>query len=400
MRRNLQLICLSMVICAAHPVRAAENKFDVSAAMATNFNSNIDNTESNQSDSFGLRFSGNFQLRTAASKYEGTLGYSPGVSIYFDSGRSNRMTHSFHGEGIYHPSRRLKFTFKDRFRFSSDADRSTNSDDEGLLDDGSDKDRFINLIRLGSTYKLSPRMATSVGLSHNMKLHEDKSLNDSHSVGVNWHLNYSLSAKSNVGFGVSARNQFIKRPDREVENLRTGFYGFTGSFGYLISNYLRLELSGGPSWIVTDREGGGGGDKTTLKAFGAGSLSGTWNDFSLGLSYQRVESTFSSSTSAFISDLLSLSTQWKIDRVWSAAVRVSIQQREALQKSGDENFESNVRQVVAVVSLTRKLSKDLTANFSVDYLKQRVKVTSADNKLSDQIRAHFSLSYRAKTFNF
>lgn len=410
MRINLQLIPppfvhgllqVLVLVLVCLPVAAAENEVKVGATTAVRYNDNIANVETGKTDSFAFELGPYFRLDSSGAKYEIGGSYSPRFATYTDDDRDDNFTHNFGIHGDYRPAEQWKVAFSDVLGLESDADRDFNDDDSDDSGNGGEKQTLRNFLNGSVTYSASQRVQLSASGTYNIAEREDKDLSDSTQVSGRLQGNYSLSARNTFGGGALAKLQLVKASNElDVGDTTSNYYGFFLYAEHRFTPLLSLSASGGPTWLISNRDDDGQKRETSLDSFANVELVADIDRGSASLAYQRTSTDFARTSTAFIIDEVSASIDWAATTLLVLGVNGEWNQRKAILEITQGNFVNKVTQWRAAASASYRISPQVSTKITFDFLRQESKDAAPELDSTDRYRVVVRFDYHAKAFRF
>lgn len=391
---------LVLLVCA--PAWASENEVRVGATTAARYSDNVANVERNKTDSFSFEIGPYVEFESVDSRYEVGASYSPRFVTYSENDRDDAFIHNIGVHGDYRPADQWKLALRDVLGIESDEDRDFSDEDLGQESgSGKDKQTFRNNLNGSVTYNATQRAQFVSSVAYSLTEREDKSLSDSAQVSGRVQGNYALSARNTFGGGVLARRQDVSASSElAVGDTKSEFYGFFFYAEHRFTPLLTLSASGGPTWLISNRDDDGRGSKTSLDSFATVSLTAEIDRGSARLGYRRTSTDFAQTATAFIIDEVTADIDYAVTSLFIVGVNAEWNQRKAILKIRQGSFVNDVEQWRAAATASYRFTPELTTHLTFDYLKQKSKQAADDFDNTDRFRVVVRFDYHAKAFRF
>ena len=401
MMRTRQSIILHLFLAfAGVPAMGAENEVKLGVTSAVRYNDNVANVEKNKIESFSFEIGPSIRYERTDAKYEAGAFYSPRYATYSESGRDDTSNHNFGIHADFRPSSRWNIGFRDTFGLEFDADRDF---DDNLSDDstGSEKQTLRNYLDGTVVYSISQRTRLSTKLGYNLTDREDKDLSSNSQISGRVGANHELSSRNTLGGGALARSQSITagRNDNNGDS-QNDYYGFYVYGEHRFSPLLTMSGSGGPTWLVSNRDGDGRDSETSLDYFASAELTAEIDRGAVAISYQRSSSDFASSTTAFTIDEVAISVKWGVTSLLGLSVNAEWNTRKAILKVLESNEIDEVDQWRATATASYRNSPELSTHVTFDYLRQESKQAESNADKIDRYRVVMRFDYNINAFRF
>lgn len=401
----MRRILLSMLlVCVSLPAIAAKNELRLGVMTASRYDDNIRNVSEGKTDAFVFQLGPRIQFDSAASRYEAGFHYGPRFT-YYTRGPDDDVTHSFGAHADYRPTPRLVFKMRDSLLLEYDADRDFSQVAEFDLDNGGDKKTFLNSLAADARYAVTQRFSLVSNFVYTSIFREDKDLTDSEQLSGRVQGEYVIGQRDTVGAGLFARNQVTEggrsQTLGDIGDTTTNFYGFFLSWNHRFTPLVSANATGGPTWLVSNREDDGKRSATSVEYFTSAGLTAQFDGGSASVSYRRSNSEYARTASSFLTDSVKLRADWPINRRLVFRVSGEWNRRTAILKVVGADMEDKVIQWRAAATVSYRLTRETVSHFTVDYLRQDETVPGqTETKPSDRIRAVIRLNYNARTFRF
>lgn len=395
-----RILLFMLLLCTSVSANAAENELKIGLTTATRFNNNIGNVSSGkQTNSFSFDFGPTVHVNSTSATYELGGDYSPRVSINTNTNRSRNVgvNHIFSTHGRYRPTPRWTFGLRDRLVLKTDADRDSDDGTGTDLDNG-DQQTLRNSINGNIRYGVSPRMSFSTNVGYSLTEREHGDLVDSSQISGGMQGSYVVGAGDTLGFGGTARRQELKGGDTSTfRATSTAYYGFYLSWDHRFSPLMGISASGGPTWVISKREGGDP-SPPDIDYFANVRLFSEFGKASAGISYSRSNSDLARTSTAYFIDSVNASANWSASRRLVFGLNGGWNQRVAVTKFKQFSlqFQETVTQWHAAATVSYQIRRELRGNFTLDYHRQ----DQESSKPSDRFRATLRFNYNARAFRF
>ena len=401
MVRTKQLIILSLFLAVGGvPAMGAENEVRFGVTSSTRYNDNVSNVEKNKIESFSFEIGPSLRYERTDAKYETGGFYSPRYATYSESGRGDTSNHNLGIHGDFRPSSRWNIGLRDTFSLQFDADREF---DDNPSDDttGSNKQTLRNFLDGTVAYSLTQRTRLSTKASYNLTDREDKELSSNSQISGRVGVNHSISASTTLGGGALARSQSITAGSNDNDfDSQNDYYGFFVYGEHRFSPLLVISGSGGPTWLVSNRDGDGRDSETSLDYFASAELTAEIDRGSVALTYQRSSSDFASSATAFTIDEVAISADWGVTSLLVLSVNAEWNTRNAILKVIESNEINEVDQWRAAATASYRISPELLTHVTFDYLRQESKQADSNADKTDRYRVVMRFDYNINAFRF
>jgi hypothetical protein len=230
---------------------------------------------------------------------------------------------------------------------------------------------------------------------------EDKELSSNSQISGRVGVNHSVSASNTLGGGVLARSQSITAGSNDNNfDSQNDYYGFFVYGEHRFSPLLVISGSGGPTWLVSNRDGDGRDSETSLDYFASAELTAEIDRGSVAITYQRSSSDFASSATAFTIDEVAISANWDVTSLLVLSVNAEWNTRNAILKVIESNEINEVDQWRAAATASYRISPELLTHVTFDYLRQESKQADSNADKTDRYRVVMRFDYNINAFRF
>jgi len=400
MRTKQSIILYLFLAFAGVPAMGAETEVKLGVTSAVRYNDNVTNVEKNKIDSFSFEIGPSLRYERTDAKYEAGGYYSPRYATYSESGRDDTSNHNFGIHADFRPSSRWNIGFRDTLGLEFDADRDF---DDNPSDDttGSEKQTLRNFLDGTVVYSITERTRFSTKVGYDFTDREDKDLSSNSQLSGRVGANHALSARNTLGGGVLARSQSITagRNDNNGDS-QNDYYGFFVYGEHRFSPLFMISGSGGPTWLVSNRDGDGRDSETSLDYFASAELTAEIDRGSVAITYQRSSSDFASSSTAFTIDEVAISADWGVTSLLVLSVNAEWNTRKAILKVLESNAINEVDQWRAAATASYRISPELLTHVTFDYLRQESKQADSNADKTDRYRVVMRFDYNINAFRF
>jgi len=393
---------LFMLVLCVPPALAAENELKIGLTTAARYNDNIGNDATDKDGSFIFDVGPTFQFKSRAEKFEGEMSYSPRFVTYLSDERGDELTHNLGLDAKYHPTPRLTFGLHDTLGIQEDADRDFDDTLGGTIDRG-DKQTLRNTLRGTTRYRLNPRLDLSGDISYSIAEREDKTQSDVSQISGRLQSTYQIGPVHSLGGGGLARLQQVGASDDPGESgTDTLYQGFFAYWSYGLTPLVSLTASGGPTWLVSERDDDPAtpfdedARDTDLSYFANVELVSLFDGGSVSLAYEHSSSDSTFSSDSYLIHVVSARATYTVNQKVILGATAEWNQRDAILRFANSGAASSIKQWRASATASYRLSPELVAHLTVDYLRQE-----PDNEPeTDRYRAVVRFEYNPRAFHF
>ncbi|MEM7413196.1 MAG: hypothetical protein AAF430_23400 [Myxococcota bacterium] len=258
--RGILAVLPYVIFLTASAALGADLSFSAESSAA--YDSNVFRSEDDEEDDFL------FRLRPGIRVHEDrgdditySFAYELPIEFALENNRELQdFDHVARARVDYHVSDQLTLFLSDDLRFLRSTLRREQTGENVIGDSLSiatvqdERDRVtLNDGTVGARYLVTPRLVVNAIASSNYfeTTREDRS--DNYSFGGTVDTRYALTARHQIGIGGRYVLQEFEGSDR-IEGSRTNIIGGFASWRWVVSNTLRLEVRGGPSYIDTEQD--------------------------------------------------------------------------------------------------------------------------------------------------
>ncbi len=247
------------VICAGLPAFSAELEF--SANGEVEYDDNVFRREENKEDDLLFRLRPGVRVREErGDDLNFSVGYEAPIEFSLENSKElNEVDHLGDGKFNYHVNDRVELFGSDRYGYIRSTLRAEGVDTDALSEQGfpqftDERDRIkINDATLGGIYRFSPRTLARMQV---ISTFFDSSRDDRarvYSVGAMADTQYRLTQQHQIGGGAGYIYQdFDDRTD--IPGSQTNIYRVFGTWRWVISETLQLDLNAGPAYLETQQD--------------------------------------------------------------------------------------------------------------------------------------------------
>ncbi len=387
-----------LLLSVSLPAFAADNEIKFGVTTSTRYNDNVNNVSSNEQDAVVFAIGPRMLFDTQGPKYEAGVSYSPLFTTYSQGGRVDQFDQYFGAHSEYRPTERLTLALRDTLFLERDADRDLTDSTVPSLDSGGNKQTLRNNLNGSARYGISQRASVTTNGGLNVIEREDKDLSDVEAISGRVQMDYVLSMRDTVGIGTSVRTQGVE--DSIAHNrTQTNYYGFFLFASHRFSPTFGLSATGGPTWLRSRREDDQrSGYESDLDYFASVSLTADSKRGSASIAYTRTSSDVAFSSTTYLIDRVTATADWQISPRLFMGLKGEWNERTAVLRFSGENFANSVHQWLAAANVTYRMTPEVVAGFTVDYLRQEWDAAGAD--AVDRVRAVIRFDYNAQALRF
>ncbi len=390
-----------LLLSVSLPAIAAENEFKFGVTTNTRYNDNVNNVESDKVDAVVFQIGPRLRFDRRDAKYEATLQYLPRYTTYTDGERANKFIQYLGANGEFRLTSRITLDARNNLSVDSDADRDIT---DGTTVDLDPNDRRKQVLRndanLGLRYSYSQRGTVSLDGGYYLVDRDDRDLSDVGSASGRLQTTYAVTTRTSLGTGVSVTSQEIEE-SRQRDPTRTNYYGLFLQASHQFDPMFSITASAGPTWLRSKRKIDGE-HENDLNYFARAIFVADFESGSVEVEYGRENSEVSFSPTSYIIDEVAARLGWQVTSRVTVGLRGEWNRREAVLDLTGVDFVEEVEQRLAAADVRYRMTPEVVAGFSVDYLQQKTDASSSAvrSRTVDRVRAIVRFEYNAEALRF
>lgn len=380
-------VLVLLVLLSSGAAGAIDVKLAITAE--TKFDTNVERQENDEQQDVSFRFIPFGSISQDEGKFTWRLSYSPAAEVFATRSDNNFLSHFLQAQSSYSLTNKTLLDFANRFSVVQNLG-DQNIDSASAPNNDTQRNTVItNDAVLTARHIINPRWVSDSTLSHSYFDSDNNQSVDSNSLALQQAFNYRLNGNNTVGAGGGATFQFFESVDTQPAS-QTQVYRTFASWQRQFGETTSVALRGGPAFIQTQQDDGGGSD-SRFTFFGEASVRQRWlHNLTSSALYNRSESTANGLGASTIADRVTVTTNWEPTPLWNLQLRGDWIQRKA-PTNLDQQRGPLTRSVATETSrwtigsrISRRLTRRMTLSLSGRYSNQDTKdSTSGSDNFSD-----------------
>jgi hypothetical protein len=350
MWRLSSVALIAILVPLAAP--AADLTFDITGAV--DYDSNVFRRDSGKGNR-DIEEDALFRLRPGVELHEDrgqdvnySLKYMAPVEFSSQYSQLNDFDQLANGEVSYHPTDRMEFFARDRFRYlrSTLVNRTVDTPTGPQVDSGRDR-VTINDLTLGGRYLFSPRLTGQIEASHRLFETSRRDRQDNHEASLSLDGFYTVSSRHQAGFGARYVYQYLEESSLVVRTESNSINLFA-QWQWQVDEVTAFEAAVGPAFIYVEQgrvpqipnlpppavplfAASPPKHDDSLDLFAQAGLVRTWTpNLTTGARYVRSQGVASGAGGSVISDRGTATLDWTFRERWELTLRGDIVKRKSV----------------------------------------------------------------------